>query len=204
MLPDTMLPSASTVSYSIEVTDTSMSGELASIRSLYDGGDGWFTFRANTLRNADFGGKVTGSPTKVVKDWQFDTYFDATKTSMGTWGGGTGWTGQPLYLRHTGFQFSFCAVLAIGILLPALPGRILKALAIPLATLPVYLWAYGTFPVTSLLLNLIVIPLMTVVMVSAGGAVLLAGIIGCLFGGMTDSLAACGPLPARESRAIFC
>lgn len=105
---------------------------------------------------------------------------------------------QPLYLLHTGFQFSFCAVLAIGILLPALPGRILKALAIPLATLPVYLWAYGTFPVTSLLLNLIVIPLMTVVMVSAGGAVLLAGIIGCLFGGMTDSLAACGPLPAGE------
>lgn len=101
MLPDTMLPSASTVSYSIEVTDTSMSGELASIRSLYDGGDGWFTFRANTLRNADFGGKVTGSPTKVVKDWQFDTYFDATKTSMGTWGGGTGWTGQPLYLRQS-------------------------------------------------------------------------------------------------------
>ena len=103
---------------------------------------------------------------------------------------------QPLYLLHTGFQFSFCAVLAIGILLPALPGRILKALAIPLAALPVYLWAYGTFPVTSLLLNLIVIPLMTVVMVSAGGAVLLAGIIGCLFGGMTDSLPANGALSA--------
>ncbi len=105
---------------------------------------------------------------------------------------------QPLYLLHTGFQFSFCAVLAIGILLPALPGRILKALAIPLAALPVYLWAYGTFPITSLLLNLIVIPLMTVVMVSAGGAVLLAGIIGCLFGGLTDSLPASGALSAGE------
>ena len=103
---------------------------------------------------------------------------------------------QPLYLLHTGFQFSFCAVLAIGILLPALPGRILKAIAIPLATLPVYLWAYGTFPVTSLLLNLIVIPLMTVVMVSAGGAVLLAGLAGCLFGGMTNPLFAYGAMPS--------
>ena len=106
---------------------------------------------------------------------------------------------QPLYLLHTGFQFSFCAVLAIGILLPALPGRILKAIAIPLATLPVYLWAYGTFPVTSLLLNLIVIPLMTVVMVSAGGAVLLAGLAGCLFGGMTDLLSANRVLPANRA-----
>ena len=103
---------------------------------------------------------------------------------------------QPLYLLHTGFQFSFCAVLAIGILLPALPGRILKALAIPLAALPVYLWAYGTFPITSLLLNLIVIPLMTVVMISAGGAVLLAGMIGFVSGELTDSLPANGALSA--------
>ena len=108
---------------------------------------------------------------------------------------------QPLYLLHTGFQFSFCAVLAIGILLPALPGRILKAIAIPLATLPVYLWAYGTFPVTSLLLNLIVIPLMTVVMVSAGGAVLLEGMIGFVSGGLTDSLPANGTLSAGGALA---
>ena len=103
---------------------------------------------------------------------------------------------QPLYLLHTGFQFSFGAVLAIGILLPALPGRILKAAAIPLATLPVYLWAYGTFPITSLLLNLIVIPLMTVVMVSAGSTVLLTGLIGLFSGGMTETLSAYRPLPS--------
>lgn len=105
---------------------------------------------------------------------------------------------QPLYLLHTGFQFSFGAVLAIGILLPALPGRALKTLAIPAATLPVYLWAYGTFPVTSLLLNLIVIPLMTVVMVSAGGAVLLAGLPGFFSGGggMPDTLSANRALPS--------
>ena len=99
---------------------------------------------------------------------------------------------QPLYILHTGFQFSFGAVLAIGILLPALPGRILKAIAIPLATLPVCLRAYGTFPVTSLLLNMIVIPLMAVVMVSAGGTVLLSGLTGLFSGGMGDLLSGAG------------
>ena len=106
---------------------------------------------------------------------------------------------QPLYILHTGFQFSFGAVLAIGILLPALPGRILKAVAIPLATLPVYLWAYGTFPATSLFLNMIVIPLMAVVMVSAGGTVLLAGLTGFFSGGTGDVLSAGGILPSALS-----
>ena len=83
---------------------------------------------------------------------------------------------QPLYLLHTGFQFSFAAVLSIGVLMPALPGKGLKALAVPLGTLPVSLWINGTFPVYSLLLNLLVIPLMPAVMVSGAGAVL----AGCL------------------------
>ena len=73
---------------------------------------------------------------------------------------------QPLYLKHTGFLFSFSAILAIGIMVPALPGRILKGLAIPLFTLPVYLYNYGVFPVYSLLLNLVIIPLMPVAMLS--------------------------------------
>ncbi|MBO4487364.1 MAG: PQQ-like beta-propeller repeat protein [Bacteroidaceae bacterium] len=101
-LPDTALPSATAVSYTLEIVDTTISGELQSLENLYDGKEGWFTFRGNPLRNADFGGTVTGTPSRVVKDWQFNTSFDASKTSMGTWGGGTGWTGQPLYLRSTG------------------------------------------------------------------------------------------------------
>ena len=107
---------------------------------------------------------------------------------------------QPLYLLHTGFQFSFAAVLSMGILMPALPAQQrllpsygerkslrtrlregarrlmpdgpLRTLAVPAGTLPVYLWAYGTFPVWSLLLNLIVIPLMAVVMAGAGCALI--------------------------------
>ena len=103
---------------------------------------------------------------------------------------------QPLYLFHTGFQFSFAAVFSMGVLLPALPGglpgKCLKALAIPLGTLPVYLWAYGTFPVWSLLLNLIILPLMPALMISAAAAVL----IGLLFpaAGIITGIAA---LPAE-------
>ena len=89
---------------------------------------------------------------------------------------------QPLYLLHTGFLFSFSAVLSMGILLPALPGRRLKMIAVPAGTLPVCLWTYGTFPLWSLLLNLIVIPLMAVVMVSGGSAVFLCQIADALPG----------------------
>lgn len=74
---------------------------------------------------------------------------------------------KPLYLYHSGFLFSFSAILSIAILLPACKGRIMKSAAVPLGTLPVYLHFYYTFPLYSLLLNLIVIPLMTVVMYSA-------------------------------------
>ena len=101
LFPDTVLPSASAVSYTLDIADTADSGVLASVENLYDGKDGWFTFRGSPLRNADYGGTVKGTPTRIVKDWQFNTIFDSSKTSMGTWGGGTGWTGQPLYLRSS-------------------------------------------------------------------------------------------------------
>lgn len=80
----------------------------------------------------------------------------------------------PLYLWHSGFLFSFGAVCGIGLLLPAvhenLFGRsraekaLLSGAAISLATLPVYLCFYYEFPPYSILLNLAVIPCMTLVL----------------------------------------
>ena len=96
---DSALPSVEKINYEITVADNADDGRLSSLKSLYDGQRGWFTFRGNTLRNADFGGKVKGVPSRVVVDWKFVTSFDNSKTSMGTWGGGTGWTGQPLYIH---------------------------------------------------------------------------------------------------------
>lgn len=107
LLPDTVFASAARVDYDILVVDKEDDGRLSSVQNLYDGKNGWFTFRGNPLRNADFGGKVKGTPSRVVVDWKFTTPFDASHTSMGTWGGGTGWTGQPLYAHWTPEQMSY-------------------------------------------------------------------------------------------------
>ncbi len=102
---------------------------------------------------------------------------------------------QPLYLRHSGFLFSFGAVCGIGILLPAVEqnffgqGRVEKALlsgiAVSISTLPVYLCFYYEFPPYSVLLNLIVIPCMTLVLL--GGLASL---------GMAAFILSLGELPA--------
>lgn len=104
---------------------------------------------------------------------------------------------QPRYVQYSGFLFSFGAVAAIGILLPVLydgtsdrkynkrkkkmqkvirsiKQSIASGIAVTLATVPVHLMFYYQFPVYSILLNLAVIPLMTIVMF-AGLLVLLTG-----------------------------
>ncbi|MDE6387663.1 MAG: DNA internalization-related competence protein ComEC/Rec2 [Lachnospiraceae bacterium] len=94
---------------------------------------------------------------------------------------------QPLYLRHSGFIFSFGAICGIGIFLPAVKENLLGAgkaekiilsgVAVSVPTLPVYLSFYYEFPPYSVFLNLIVIPCMTFVLlcglVSMGLAALL-------------------------------
>ena len=84
---------------------------------------------------------------------------------------------QPLYLYHSGFLFSFAAVLGIALLTPVFTSKVMKGLSVTLATLPVHLACYYTFPVYSVVLNLLVLPLMSTVMV--GGLAVLAA--GCLW-----------------------
>ena len=89
---------------------------------------------------------------------------------------------QPLYIQHSGFLFSFGAICGIGIFLPAVDGNLfghsrlekalLSGVAISVSTLPVYLCFYYEFPPYSVLLNLIVIPCMTFVLL--GGLISLA------------------------------
>lgn len=81
---------------------------------------------------------------------------------------------QPLYLLHSGFLFSFGAVCGIGLFLPAVERNLLtksrmekillSGAAVSITTLPVYLCFYYEFPPYSILLNLIVIPCMTLVL----------------------------------------
>ena len=79
---------------------------------------------------------------------------------------------EPFLLRYSGFLFSFGAVLGIALLMPSYETKLMKGLSVSLAVLPVHLVYYGTFPVLSILLNLLVIPLMSAVM--AGGFLTLA------------------------------
>lgn len=98
-LPDTAYSSADIVKYRIENADTTLSGEINSLADMYVNTPGAFTFRKGTLRQADFGGKIADAPTDIVVDWEFKTELDNRSTSTGTWGGGSGWTGQPLYVH---------------------------------------------------------------------------------------------------------
>lgn len=94
-LPDTLYPSAKRVRYDVEIKDSS-DLTLSSLESLYDGED-VLTFRKTLLRDANFGGKVTGTPATIDTAWVFHTYYNTEQTKYGIWGGGSGWTGQPLY-----------------------------------------------------------------------------------------------------------
>ncbi len=84
---------------------------------------------------------------------------------------------QPLYLNHSGFLFSFLAVLAISLFIPSMnyalfnkaspvANTFLSSFCISAFTLPVSLYYYYQFPLYSPLLNLIVIPLMGVLMIT--------------------------------------
>lgn len=114
LLPDTIFPSVSAVNYEIELLD-STSGTITDVQNPYDTVPGYFTFRGSSRRDAPFEGKVSGTPTQIVQDWKFETYYDNTETKLGVWGGGTGWTGQPLYVKWSDAQVAAIKAHAQGL-----------------------------------------------------------------------------------------
>lgn len=62
---------------------------------------GIFTFRGNNQRNSPVLGTLSARPVGITADWFFRTDADTAKGMYGTWGGGAGWTGQPLYIEWT-------------------------------------------------------------------------------------------------------
>lgn len=101
----------------------------------------------------------------------------------------------PEAMFEAGFLLSYLAVLGLAVVLPmlqaclpgevsaGLPGRfanrLLPGLSVQILILPIILWFYYEFPMYSFLLNLIVVPCMSVVLISGiigalpwGGAVL--------------------------------
>jgi len=96
--PDTVYDSAERVAYRVDTLIRDIDGRLESMSEMYADAPGALTFRKGPLRDAVFGGKIKGVPSKIDVDWIFVTEEDYTLTDYGTWGGGTGWTGQPLYV----------------------------------------------------------------------------------------------------------
>lgn len=99
-LPDTVYSSASAITFVVDTLD-SADCSLQYLEDPYPSRHGVRTFRGNHLRNAAFGGRVKGTPSAIETAWKFDTKFDTVVTKFGQWGGGTGWTGQPLYAEWT-------------------------------------------------------------------------------------------------------
>jgi hypothetical protein len=92
-----------------DLTDTSFtfiskSGTTVSLDSINFGTDNSdttciLTFRGNAQRNSPSRGVLKSRPTILKLDWTFYTGSDTTKGLYGVWGGGAGWTGQPLYVK---------------------------------------------------------------------------------------------------------
>lgn len=98
-LPDTAYASASRVKIEIDMHMAGTDSVVDSFDDPYRTAPGHMTFRGNQLRDADFGGTVTGRPDSLAVEWTFTTHTDFRDTGAGRWGGGSGWTGQPLFVE---------------------------------------------------------------------------------------------------------
>jgi len=86
--------------FNIESKDSS----VQNIQNLYfeideENKDGIFTFRGGNQRNSPVRGEISFQPKKIKLDWDFRTAIDSMNGPFGYWGGGAGWTGQPLVVN---------------------------------------------------------------------------------------------------------
>lgn len=112
LLPDTSFESASIIKYSVEELDT-LPHLLDNTHDMYSESENIMTFRKNPMRNADFCGQIIGTPDTIETAWTFNTKYDTRTSCVGSWGGGSGWTGQPLYFKSRN-----------EIIVPSLCGRV--------------------------------------------------------------------------------
>lgn len=92
-------PTVEDLEYEVILVDSTVSGKLTSYHDQYADVQGSLTFRGGLRRDARYNGKITGTPSRVVVDWTFDTDTDNRSCSVGSFGGGTGWTGQPVLVN---------------------------------------------------------------------------------------------------------
>ena len=97
--PDTVYASAEKLLVQIDTLDKTLPSTLASIEDAYANKPGIFTFRGSSSRIPNFSGYLTDDSIQFKVDWVFTTRTDGFKTSVGVFEGGSGWTGQALYVN---------------------------------------------------------------------------------------------------------
>ena len=118
---------------------------------------------------------------------------------------------NPYVLNNSGFLLSFLAVIGVTFLaqklqeLLGVKGKLGKSLCVSisstLTTLPVLLCNYGTYPWYSVFLNLLVIPLMSVLLFLAVLLLLLG--MPCWMGGNLEAVYWAGLRAVQEKEAVF-
>lgn len=99
-LPDTAYESVGLIKWNTRLIDTVVDPKIDDFTDLYLDAPGVLAFRGNSLRDGDMGGRVKGYPKEIIVDWGFKTAFDQRDTGFKqAWGGGSGWTGQPVYVE---------------------------------------------------------------------------------------------------------
>lgn len=99
-LPDTAYESVSLITPKTTIYEEEISGKIDRLEDPFANVPGVFAFRKNIFRNADMYGQVKGTPSDIQVDWEFHTDSDNRQTgSSRSWGGGSGWTGQPVYVE---------------------------------------------------------------------------------------------------------
>lgn len=98
-LPDVSLGSVdSSLDYQVKLMD-STGPELGTLHSKYHPEKGVLGFRGALSRDLVAEGSLASKPTSITMEWEFSTDYNGKKTNLGVWGGGSGWTGQPLIVN---------------------------------------------------------------------------------------------------------
>lgn len=99
-LPDTVYSSAEAIKFEVTVLDSAVSGRLESLENLYAANPrSVMLFRNGPKRDADFHGNFDTIPRHISVDWSYKTEENTENKTFARWGGGTGWSGQPLYIE---------------------------------------------------------------------------------------------------------
>ena len=104
--PDTICASGYNIYWNIEKYDTAVSGDVGDLYDMYSLTDDIITFRGDAFRSMPHVGKVSGIPDTIGIDWTFTTGYDSRTSEYGVWGGGNGWTGQPLFVRWSDSMYN--------------------------------------------------------------------------------------------------